>query len=100
LSHFEAFAIMLNHAVYTNQLARQSLFIKTGGVVGQLTLPVAVTAAVFLLGAPLIAMMPSMVLAIGALLAVVALSMLIGNLLGRFTGMFVDYATRPDTPTV
>ena len=91
---------MSNHTVYKKQLARQRLFIKTGGVIGQLTLPAAVTAGFFVLGAPLILMMPSVALTIGALLAVVALSMLIGNMFGRFIGMLVDDATRPDTPTV
>jgi hypothetical protein len=85
---------------YTRQLERQNLFTKTGAIVGQLTFPAAATAAAFYFAAPLLALMPSTLLALGALLTVLALSMVIGNLIGRFTGMIVDYATRPDTPTV
>ena len=84
------------HEDYKIKLTRQNLFTKTGAIVGQFTIAPAAVAAMVLFAGPLLALMPSAMLAIGALIAVAVVSMLIGNVVGRFTGMFAEYVTRPN----
>lgn len=76
-------------------LNRQHFFYQTGGVIGQFLLPAATIAAIVLNSAPLFALMPSVLVAVGLLLGLLFLSAVIGNFTGRLLGAGAEYITRP-----